>query len=176
MAIVEGAYCGVEDLRHGDIAYPAYLGTKEARVKAAAEEIDIAIGHIYKTPIEIPDTIEPEHRPSFLTLKKINWLIASGRIVLDMAAAGERDNLHAYGHSMLKEGLGMLAALAGGEVKLPGVEVIDQPEGSADDFSGPHIYNEDPESLVESFYKARSPLDPFNWAAPTAYDHPRSLL
>lgn len=175
MAIVEGAYCGVEDLRTGDIAYPAYLGSKDARILSGAEEIEIALGHIYVTPIVVPDPIPATARPAFLTLKKINWLITSGRIILDMAAAGEADNLHAYGHSMLKEGLGMLSAIALGDVQLPGVEVLPPVEGQ-EVYSGPGIHNEDPESLVESFYKARSPLDPFHTQAATAYGHSRRLV
>lgn len=173
MPIVNGAYCGVEDLRIGDFAYPAYLGTKEMRIKAGAEEIDTAVGHIYVTPIVIPDTLpSDETRPSYLALKKINWLITSGRIILDMAAAGEDNNLHAYGKRMLDEGLLMLTKVSSGEVKLPGIEQLPASEG-VDNFTGPTIFNEDPESLVESFYKGKSIFDPFGYMQPTAYGHSR---
>lgn len=176
MTVVENAYCAVGDLRLGDIAYPSYLGTKEQRIQGAAKEIDTAIGHIYVTPVDIPDPIPNDAtRPSYLALEKINWLIASGRIILDMAAAGEQDNLHAYGKSMLKEGLDMLCAIASGEVKLPGVETLPTPEGQIN-YTGPVIQNEDPESLVEAFYKGRSLLDPLGYSMPTAYGHPRRLV
>ena len=172
MPVVEGAYCEVSDLQLGDIAYPSYLGTKEARIKKAAEEIDIAIGSVYVTPIEVPDDAEipPEHRPAYLTLKKVNWLIASGRIILNMAAAGEADNLHAFGHMMLKEGLTILTGIAAGDIQLPGIEKH-EPDPDQEVYTGPRIYNEDPESLVEAFYKGRDPY--FGAPLPTAYGHPR---
>jgi hypothetical protein len=176
MPVVAGAYCGIEDLRFGDIAYPSYLGDKEQRIKSGAEEIDTAIGHIYVTPVVIPETIPLDHtRPSYLMLKKINWLITSGRMVLDMAAAGERDNLHAYGRSMLKEGIDMLTGIATGETQLPGIEQLPPAEGQVV-FTGPAIFNEDPESLVEGFYQGRSLLDPFNFSQPTAYGHTRRYV
>lgn len=155
MAIVENAYCAIEDLRTGDIRLPGYIDP-EQRVKGGAEEIDIAVGHIYKTPISFgPEPVALESRPSVLYLKKINWLIASGRIILDMAAAGENDNQHAYGMGMLKEGLKMLADLASGEVKLVGAIKLDVPEGQATPWTGPAVFQQDPASLVESFYSPR---------------------
>ena len=173
MPVVENAYCSESDLRLGDIAYPSYLGSKDDRIKSGAEEIDIAIGHIYRTPIVVPDPLpEDVTRTSYLTLKKINWLITSGRIILDMAAAGEQETLHAYGMKMLKEGLEMLYSVASGETKLPGIETLPLPEGQVN-FTGPAISNEDPESLVEAFYKGRSLLDPMGYSMPTAYGHSR---
>ena len=88
MANVAGAYCGVEDMRTGDIAMPSNT-SREQYVSAAAEEIDAALGHIYETPFVIEET--PVNRPTILFLKKLNWLLASGRFVLDVAAAGEHD-------------------------------------------------------------------------------------
>lgn len=152
--IVERAYCRVSDLRTGDIRLPAYI-SKEQRIQAAAEEIDIALGHLYVTPITFPlADAHPEQRPSVLAVKKMNWLIASGRLILDLAAASEDATQHAYGMGMLKEGLEMLKAFATGKPKLDGAVVIPEPEGNKN-FTGPVIHNEDPVSLVESFYAPR---------------------
>lgn len=171
MPVVEGAYCEVSDLQLGDIAYPSYLGTKEVRILKAAEEIDIAIGSVYVTPVTVPDPIpEDETRPAYLILKKVNWLIASGRIILNMAAAGEADNLHAFGHMMLKEGLTILTGIANGDIQLPGIEKH-AADPDQEVYTGPKVFNEDPESLVEAFYKGRDPY--FGAPLPTAYGHPR---
>lgn len=170
MPVVENAYCEESDLQLGDIAYPSYLGTKAARIQKAAEEIDIAIGSIYITPIEIVEPVTPALRPAYLLLRKVNWLIASGRIVLNMAAAGEQDNLHAFGHMMLKEGLTILTGIATGDIQLPGIPKI-EPDPDQENYTGPRVYNEDPESLVEAFYKGRDPY--FGAPLPTAYGHPR---
>jgi hypothetical protein len=150
VANVEGAYCATEDLRTGDIAVPSYT-SKEQYIKNAAEEIDAAVGHLYVTPFAIDETV-PANRPSVLFLKKLNWLLASGRFVLDVAAAGEMDNLHAYGKRMLDEAAAMLKYLTSEELVLVGatkIESDDEQKG----FTGPMIHNEDPESLVEAFYR-----------------------
>ena len=154
---VQGAYCAEGDLRLGDIRLPNYI-TREQGIKTAADEIDEALGHIYITPIEIPN--DAQYRPARLALKKINWLLASGRMILDLNASGESDNQHAYGMGMLKEGLALLKAYATEERKLDGAAKIELPEGEQPSFTGPAIFNEDPESLVESFYKrsASSPM------------------
>lgn len=166
MANVEGAYCATEDMRTGDIALPS--GTsREQYVKAAAEEIDAALGHLYVTPFVIEET--PVNRPTILFLKKLNWLLASGRFVLDVAAAGEQDNLHALGKRYLDEALVMLKVVTSGDLMLTGAEKIDSGEHRA---SGPIILNEDPFSLVESFYtRGRTPFD-FGESYPIGYLSP----
>jgi hypothetical protein len=154
MPNVAGAYCAEEDLRTGDLRAPSYT-SKEQYIKNAAEEIDTALGHLYVTPIVIPPGV-PVNRPAELYLKKVNWLLASGRFILDIAAAGESDNLHAYGNSMLKEAQGMLTLLTSEELVLVGAEKIPDPDAGKN-FTGPAIFNEDSESLVEGFYVGRRP-------------------
>lgn len=155
MPAVENAYCATEDLRKGDIAVPSYTSLTQY-VSNAAEEIDAAVGHIYRTPIEIDAELNPEYRPSVLFLKKLNWLLASGRLILDVAAAGERDNLHAYGKRMLDEAAGMVKMLVTQELVLDGADRVDETDEEKN-FTGPFIHNEDDESLVESFYRNRRP-------------------
>lgn len=142
------AYSEVGDLLIGDIPLPARIGDGSKFVDMAADEIDSQVGHIYTTPIVIPD--EPQYRPARLLLKKINNLIASGRIILDMAAGGEDNDLHAYGRSMLNEGLSLLASIVTGRIVLIGAPLL---PGTEDVDTGPLIVNEDPESLVEAFYQ-----------------------
>lgn len=148
MPNVAGAYCAEEDLRTGDIATPSYT-SKAQYIKNAAEEIEAALGHIYVTPFVIEETVA--NRPSILFLKKLNWLFASGRFVLDVAAAGEMDNLHAYGKRMLDEANLMLKALLSGEVVLAGAPLLNGDQQSG--FTGPVIFNEDEVSLVSAFYE-----------------------
>lgn len=147
-----GAYCATEDLRTGDIATPSYT-SRDQYVTNAAEEIDAALGHLYVTPFVIDNAV-PTNRPSILFLKKINWLLASGRLILDVAAAGETDSLHAYGKRMLDEAMGMLGILKSGELVLTGAQKIES-DTSDKDFTGPVIHNEDAKSLVEGFYTQR---------------------
>lgn len=150
-----GAYCGVEHLLIGDIPLAGRYGTGENFVNLAAEEIDAQIGHIYVTPVEF-DESTPEKaarvRPSVLLLKKLNILLASGRIVLDMAAGGEDDNLHAYGKRMLDEALRLLTMITNGQIELIDAPLIES-EASTVDNTHMVISQDDPYSLVEGFYE-----------------------
>lgn len=140
-------------MRTGDIRVPSYT-SREQYIQNAAEEIEIALGHLYVTPFTISDI--PANRPTIKFLKKVNWLLASGRFILDVAAAGEQDNLHAYGKRMLDEAMVMLADAVSGKITLDGMTPI--PRTDDTDWRGPHIHNEDAESLVESFYRSRRPV------------------
>lgn len=169
MPDVAGAYCATEDLRLGDIRP---TNPPEGYVKNAAEEIDAALGSLYITPIVIPIGV-PKNRPAILTLKKINWLLASGRAILDMAASGENQTQHAYGMGMLKEGLAMLAQITNEELVLIGAPVVPDETDGQKGYTGPQIFNEDPVSLVESFYERGTELfaSPFVPTQPQPYGH-----
>lgn len=156
MPASQSAYCSVADLRYGDIVLATYMGDGGKYVDGAAEEIDAAVGHIYVTPMLL-DSADQKQRPAALLVKKINWLLASGRLVLDLAAAGEDSDLHAYGRRMLDEGLALLKQVSSEEIVLVGAAPLPVPEGEEKNSTGPAIYNEDAESLVESFYERFNP-------------------
>jgi hypothetical protein len=139
-------YCEPQDLLKGDIPYPPRYGDGTEMVQMAADEIDAYIGHLYTTPIVL--TVPPsENRPAQLLLKHINIYLASGRIIMDMAAGGEDTDLHAYGLSLVKRAYYMLDEIVKGNISLVGAEKL---EGVS---TGPRIANEDPYSLVEAFYQ-----------------------
>lgn len=146
------AYCVKEDLLTGDIPLAGKYGDGSSFVDMAADEIDGQIGHIYITPV-IFDESTPEKtaavRPAKLLLKKINRLLASGRIVLDMAAGGEDDSLHAYGASMMQEAITLLNQISSGKIVLTDAPLIPSTEAKA---NGPSIAQDDPYSMVEGFY------------------------
>lgn len=146
MANVDGAYSGVADLLKGDIPLQAQHGDGTQMIRSQADDIDAQLGHIYVTPIVVPS--EPQYRPTRLLLKKINNLLASGRLMLDMSAAGEDDAPNAYGLQMLREGLALLGQVQNGSIVLAGAPRLDEGTGSP----GLLIHNEDAVSLVEQFY------------------------
>lgn len=156
MPLNPGVYCAIDDLLKGDLELPRYMGDGSQLVNRGAEDIDSHIGHIYVTPIEIDPA--PENRPATLMLKRINVCLSSGRMILDLAAAGEDTSLHQYGRSLVQEAMGLLDKIASGEIVLRGAERIDDvldPEGGQ--FTGPKINNEDAYSLVQSFYDRFNP-------------------
>lgn len=155
------AYCAKEDLLTGDIPLAGKYGDGTSFVNLAADEIDGQIGHIYVTPV-VFDESTPEKaarvRPAKLLLKKINLLLASGRIVLDMAAGGEDDNLHAYGKSMHDEAVLLLNQISSGKIVLTDAPVLAEDAGNLN--TGPSIVQDDPYSLVEGFYTQHRELYP----------------
>jgi hypothetical protein len=147
------AYCTKDDLLTGDIPLAGKYGDGTSFVEMAADEIDAQLGHMYTTPIEFDDSTpesEAINRPAKLLLKKVNRLLASGRIVLDMAAGGEDNNLHAYGASMWQEAVSLLDKIACRDIVLVGAPLIET--AAADENTRVSITNEDPYSLVKGFY------------------------
>lgn len=164
------AYCAKEDLLTGDIPLAGKYGDGTPFVNLAADEIDAQIGHIYVTPIlfdESTPALVATARPAKLLLKKINLLLASGRIILDMAAGGEDGNLQAYGKSMHDEAVLLLNDITSGKIVLAGAPLLPDPDGSTAD-NGPTIAQDDSYSLVEGFYERYSR----NHVFPPAYVPP----
>lgn len=173
------AYCEVGNLLTGDIRLAGKYGDGSQFVQLAADEIDSQIGHKYVTPV-VFDESTPEAvalaRPAKLLLKKINILLASGRIVLDMAAGGEDRDLHAYGANMVKEALGLLKCVQDGDILLTGAPLLT--EEATNENTAVSIVQEDAESLVAGFYTRYStPVAdfPFTIAPLRPYDSGASV-
>ena len=159
------AYCVKTDLLTGDIPLAAKYGDGQGMVNLAADEIDAEIGHSYKTPVDF-DALEVDEastaavRPSKLLLKKINQLLASGRILMDQAAGGEDRALQAYGKSMWKEATDLLEAICSGKIQLQ-VPMIGDDSDTPVENSKLSLVNADGYSLVQTFYDRYStPLYP----------------
>lgn len=141
------AYCQVADLLVGNVPLPAYLDPQKF-VDDAGDEIDTKIGYLYTTPVDL--TAPALHRTAKLLLKRINSHLASGRLLLSVAAPKEQDRLHAYAYSLVKEAGEALECIASGEYPLEGAvpadgaEVLTTPQAM--------ISNLDTESNVEAFY------------------------
>jgi hypothetical protein len=140
-------YCEPTDLLIGDIPLAGKYGDGEGRVDFAADEIDSMIGHKYVVRVVVDDI--PANKPTILLLKKINVLLASGRIILDQAAGTENNNLHSYGKSMLDEGMSLLKMICNGEILLIGAELVPGADAPNDTIT---VIQEDQYSLVGGFY------------------------
>lgn len=144
----------------GSIPLPGYLDVP-AKVQDAADEIDIQLGSVYVTPFSMAESGETAlSRPTRLFLKRLNASLASGRILLQVAAPEEQRQLHAYAQSLVDEALGALRAIRENEYQLDapkldtGIPVV----------TVPLISNLDSESNVEAFYnRIANP----NYAYPT---------
>lgn len=165
------AYCDEDDLRVGDVPLPPYI-VKAQYIEGAAEEIDAALGHIYVTPIALTPEANSAHRPAFLLLKKINWLLASARLLFDVAVSSEDDSVNAYGFQMLREAQQLIGGIQSGNIALFGAVKLEDPNRKDEDFTGPRVVNVDETSLVEDFYKTGQPTFMFGHGGPR--NHPYS--
>lgn len=145
-------YSQVGDLLIGDVPLAPHYGDGTKLVENAADDIDAQLGHIYVTPFVIADT--PVNRPSLLLLKKINNLLASGRLIMDMALGGEDTQTNAYARTLYNEALANLKQLTKMQIVLNGADLL--PDEEAQLNTGPVVNNEDSISLVENFYAQTS--------------------
>jgi hypothetical protein len=136
------------DFKIGDIPLPSYID-KAQLIQDAADEIDSYIGFVYKTPVNIEEN-GGVSRPARLLLKRISSSLATGRLILALAASGEQTQLHAYGVSLVNDALAALQAIASREILLEGAEPASS--SPSETHRGPLIANVDPRSQVEAFY------------------------
>jgi hypothetical protein len=122
---------------------------KGAFVRAAADEIEMKLGFIYKTPVVAADG-ETLPVPVSLLLKRISVNISSGlAIMASIGPSTQGDNVNAYAARLLAEGRSALDAIANGTVILEGADRLpDQGE----ERRGPRISNVDTYSQVDAFY------------------------
>lgn len=136
-------YASVEDLVLGNIPIP---DSAQRYVDQAAQEMDSIIGFKYETPVVVDNS--PEGRPVTLLLKRINYTLASGRLLLALAAPAQDDQIQQYGKYLVDEALKALKMIVDGEILLPGAPEVG---GGTLKSTGPVAYFEDDASAVETF-------------------------
>lgn len=145
-------YCTVADLLIGDIQTSAQLDPQKY-VNDAADEIDSKIGFRYTTPIQPESAGTP--RPVVLLLKRLNAHLATGRLILAATISANQEELNAYGASLVEDVQLVLAAISGGDQRLPGAELLPGTTATDPLLATPILLsNLDAESGVEGFYTA----------------------
>lgn len=147
-------YCQTTDLLIAS-NFPMPVGfSLQKYVNDAADEIDIAIGRLYKTPVLLQGAEAMEKYATTLTfLQRLNAHLATGRIIMSIAAPGEDGQLNAYGWSLVQNAQQLLLEIKDGEIVLEGAP---SNSNTTDDetVSTPRmvVANLDSESGVEHFY------------------------
>lgn len=153
---VQDGYCEVDDLLLGDL--PLHNSTLAQRyINNAAEEIDSKIAPLYQTPVKINPEDVVKFRSTIFTLKRINQFLASGRIIMAMAAPGENNIVHQYGITLVREAQREIDRIVNRDLILDGAT----PNSNApSDFavSRAYVYQLDKESAVEGFYSMVNPV------------------
>lgn len=143
-------YCDESDLLIGDIT----LGVAYSRaefIAAAADEMDSRIGVRYVLPLP---AVEQLNTVTGLILKRINAQLASGRLIMSVASAGEDDSLHAYGKYLVDQAMDDLLRIERGDIilRMSDDSIVDE-VGAASAPDGPIITNRDEQSGVDTFYE-----------------------
>jgi hypothetical protein len=136
-------YCDIDDLLLGEMPLSSGL-SRQKFINDSADEIDVRIGRIYDTPIQIANL----ENTSKLTLKLANARLASGRILMAQAQAAQDDSLHAYGMYLIREAENVIVSIESNRLPLDGATVRDD----LIDTPAPTIRNQDSHSPVDAFY------------------------
>lgn len=137
-------YSEESDLLIGDLPLgSAYPPAKF--IESACDEVDSYLGRMFDVPIDTSNSEVVR-----LTLKRItNWL-ASGRLIMSVATAGQDSELHAYGWSLVKQAMDEIQMIMSGDLDLPGLDIIDT--RTIESGTGPTVTNKDDVSRVDDFY------------------------
>lgn len=153
-------YCTVSDLLLGDTVLQNGFD-KQRYVDLAADEMNSRLGYEYVIPIESSSPSEDVGAAALLILKNINLKLASGRLILAIAAGGEETALNAYGNSLCQEAYAELSLVLSGQLPLVNASRLDN------EVSVPtaRTVNADKESGVDAFYEEfvgqHRPFSPF---------------
>jgi hypothetical protein len=146
-------YSEVDDLLLGDIT----LGTgarADKYVQDATDEIDSCLGFRYELPLNLDYIGDPDNAvPSYaqLVLKQCANKLASGRLIMALAAGGEDTSMHAYGWALVQEGMITLNGLCSGMIDLPNAVPVNPVAVGRD--VGPSLGNQDSSSAMDAFYQ-----------------------
>lgn len=142
------AFCKVTDILTGNIPLPRGMGNenviKQRYIDRAAEDIEARLGVLFTLPLSpAPGSFEEK------VLSRINKYLATGQLIIDAAAGGEDNSLHAYGFHHLREANQAIADILAGKIKLN----LDKDEPDTEDLpGGPLVLNKEPSSYVDAFY------------------------
>jgi len=139
-------YSTVDDLLIGDIPLGSRVDANKF-VQDAADEMNSVLGFRYQVPITTCDG-SPHIA---LLLKRINNHLATGRLILAVAAGSEDSLVHAYGLKLIEEAIQWLNQIVQGQIFLECAIPVDTTSGLDD--SGPTIFNQDANSAIEAFYE-----------------------
>lgn len=145
-------YSTTTDLLLGDLPISMSVN-KQKFVDDAADEIDSIIGVRYQTPIDVSDTSQVP-RYARLFIKRVANNLATGRLILAVAAGGEDSQVHAYGWSLVQSSLDALKQIADGTYDIVNAAPTDPNQSTR--VTGPVIAGGDATSGVDAFYGAVS--------------------
>lgn len=149
------AYSEVNDLLLGDMTISSAVD-KQAFITDASDEIDSKIGVRYVTPLTLTSLADHSRK----LIKRISNHLASARLLMAVASAGEDNQVQAYALFLLKGAESDLCAIAEGQLDLVGATPQDTFTESG---NGPSITNFDQDSAVDTFYRNVMGQEDLGW-------------
>lgn len=140
MATTESPYSSVNDLLLGDLTVAASVD-KQKYVVDAGDEIDSRIGLLYVLPL---DDLAPASKS---LLKRINNNLATGRLIMAVAAGGEDSSIQKYADRLVTDAYNELGLIMKDALPLVGPERAAASRGDV----GPTYSNHDEFSAVDAF-------------------------
>lgn len=134
------AYAAVVDLMLGDIAVSASINL-DGIITDASNEIDARLGELYVVPLA---GLTTHHKA---LIKLICARLATGRLILAVAAGGEDRTLQAYGKSLIDMAYADIDRICARQIVLTGVTE----SGPSQSSSIPAIINADAGSAITAF-------------------------
>lgn len=143
-------YSEVDDLLLGDITLSS-RARPDKYVQDATDEINSCLGFRYVLPLDL-DLESEVGIPYYaqLVLKQCANKLASGRLIMALASGDEDTSMHAYGWSLVQEGMITLNGLCSGMIDLPNAVAVNPVAVGRD--VGPALGNQDASSAVDAFY------------------------
>lgn len=154
--MADSTYSVPADMLLGDLPVAVSVN-KQKYVNDAADEVDSIIGVRYATPLDVSDT-GTIPRYARLFIKRVANNLATGRLILAVAAGGEDNQIHAYGWSLIQTSLDALKQIADGTYDIVGADPAD-PDATTR-VTGPAIAGGDATSGVDAFYGLVSVYQP----------------
>lgn len=152
-------YSDPEDVLVGtDLALPAD-DTIDRFVRDAAMEIDSRLGFKYVTPLKFTRIVngsvtyvvegdKTTYTPSYLLIKRLSNLIASGRYIMAAAGPEEQNGIHQYGNKLLRDAEAILSQITSNRAEL---ELEELPVETDETPYGLLVRNRESQSFVQRF-------------------------
>ena len=146
--MADSTYSTPADMLLGDLPIAVSVN-KQKYVNDAADEIDSLIGVRYTTPLDMSGS-SPIPRYARLFVKRVANNLATGRLILAVAAGGEDNQVHAYGWSLVQSALDAVKQIADGTYDIIGA--VDANPTASNRTRGPVTSGQDATSGVDAFY------------------------
>lgn len=147
-------YCSEGDVtfHFAKVRLPAEISMVDA-ISIGSDEMDSYLGYRYVVPIPV-NASDPTKAYGTQLLKTICAQLVAGRIIVSVAAGGEKSKTHDYGRYLIDNAHKSLCEIKEGKLNISFAAANTEEQART---QGPTIINGDRYSLVDQFYNEFEP-------------------